>query len=344
MVYLNHAGTSWPKPPAVLDAVTRALHAAPDGWPDRFAEAHTRVASAFGTEPEWLLPTPGGTSALAAAVAAVPWEAGDRVLTSGLEHEALLGPLAQLAGRGVEVLQILPGAGPIDLARVEAELRRGGVRLVAASMASNVTGEVLPWADLVGLARAHGASSLLDGAQAAGWQPLDLPALGADFFACAGHKGPQAPYGIGLLYRDPAWSIGYCAVGSTDLPGLCGLAEGLAWMAAHRPLEAARAVAQGFREEARSIPGVRVVEAAPGAAGPRMPTCSLSIEGTDPAAVGRALGERGVVVRAGMHCAPRAHATLGTHPAGTVRFSFGPRATADDANLAIRSLRRVLAG
>ncbi len=354
MLYLNHAGTSWPKPPSVAVAADEALAASPDTWGQRFQSAHQAVAGHFGVEPEALLITPSCTQALAVAVADVPWQPGDRALTSGMEHHGLRRPLAKLQGVAVEVVA-RSERGPLDLGAMERALAAGGVRLVAMSVASNVTGELLPYADIVALAHAHGALCLLDGAQAAGWLDLDLDALQVDLFAFAGHKGPQGPPGVGGLYVRPGLMLssppaacegevcrpgpGYCDTGSVSLPGLCGLAEGLAWMAQERPLPRVRQIEASFRAQAAALPGVSVV----GGDGPRMPTCSLVVDGRRPVDLATALAERGVVVRGGTQCAPAAHDTLGTGSQGTLRFSFGPGHTLDDAEVAAEALRQVVA-
>jgi len=348
-LYLNHAGTSWPKPAAVLDAFADALAAPPGRWADDFARAHHAVASAFGVTTDALLPTPGATSALAVAIADVPWSEGDRVLTSGMEHHALLRPLAKL--RGVTVTELPRGREtPLDPDALRRELEAGGVRLVAMSMVANVTGEILPFEDAVALAHAHGALCLLDGAQAAGWLRLDLAALEVDLFAFAGHKGPQAPYGVGGLYVRPGVVLdtpgatrrtgpGYCDLGSVDRPALVALAAGLASMAARDPLDRVREVEAAFRDAAAALPGVTVV-----GGGPRLPTCSLTVDDRSPGELARALAEHEIVVRGGTHCAPRAHHTLGTGDAGTLRFSFGPAATPDDADRAVGALAAVIRG
>ncbi len=333
-LYLNHAGTSWPKPRAVRDALAAALDSPPHRWADDFTQAHEAVAAAFGVAPDTLLPTPGATSALAAAVASLPWQEGDRVLTSGMEHQALIRPLEGL--RGVDVVEIPRGAGPLDLEVLRRELLTAPARLVAVSVATNVTGEILPYREVIELAHAHGASCLLDGAQAAGWLPLDLTDLGVDYFAFAGHKGPQAPYGVGGLYVRPGLARpGYCDTGSVDRPSLVALAAGLATMAERAPLSRAREVEAAFRSAAMARPGVRALGTEP-----RVPTCALVVEGRDPAALAGHLARHSVIVRGGTHCAPRAHHTLGV--ASTLRFSFGPDASLDDADRAAKALGNAL--
>ena len=354
-LYLNHAGTSWPKPPRVRAAVERALDADPATWAAEFAEHHAAVARAFGlASPDRLLLTPGCTSALAIALADLPWRPGDRVLTSSLEHHAVVRPLLKLQERGVTVT-FLPRAstGPLDLDAARAELVRGDVRLVAVSAAANVTGERLPVAALVREARAAGALVLVDGAQVAGWDDIDLPALGVDLFAFAGHKGPQAPWGIGGLYVAPGVRMqclaavcelptegggtmpSWCDVGSVDRLALAGLAAGLGGRDPGA-LARARRAAQTLRSGLGAIPGVRVF------AGSDLPTVAFVVGGRSPSAIGAALAERGIVVASGLQCAPRAHEALGTDPEGVVRISFGPDHDEPDATRALDALRVVL--
>jgi selenocysteine lyase/cysteine desulfurase len=351
--YHNHAGTSWPKPDAVLQAAERATMALPAEWGRLFEDAHRGVARAFGVGPERMLITPSCTQALAVAIADLPWEGGDRILSSQMEHHALVRPLAKL--QGVETLHLPRGqAGPIDLNQVEEQLKSGGVRLVAMSMASNVSGELLPWKALVELSHEYGALCLLDGAQVAGWHPLDLLELGVDLFAFAGHKGPQGPSGAGGLYLreglvmdTPGARCGldscddgpsYCDTGSVNLPALCGLAAGLAWMAREQPLEGVLAALSALRDGLTQIPGVRVLGAAPG-----VPTCSVVLQGMTAAEASAKLRSAGVVASGGIQCAPMAHEALGTDPNGTLRLSLGPKQGTAEAQ-ALLSAVQGLAG
>jgi len=339
MRYHNHAGTSWPKPLAVLAAAERAASADPGAWGGLFEEAHRAVAEAFSVSPDDLLITPGCTQALAVAVADVPWQPGDRAISTQMEHHALARPLAKLVG--VEVAHVGRGeAGPLDLDAVERELARGGVRLLAASMASNVTGELLPWEALVTLAHRYGALCLLDGAQVAGWLSLDLPALGVDLFAFAGHKGPQGPSGVGGLYVRPGTAMdspGYCDTGSVNLPALCGLAAGLAWMRREQPLARALSCVSLLREGLTGLAGVRLLGEPPG-----VPTCSLTVDGLSPQALTDGLRALGIVASAGRQCAPLAHGALGTAPDGALRISFGPSHAPADARAVLDALLSLL--
>ena len=348
MIHLNHAGTSWPKPDAVRSAAVRSLAAPPETWSEDLARDHAAVCRALGApDPSRLLITPGGTSALAIGIADHPWSRGDRVLVSAWEHHALQRPVQLLANFGVEV-EVLPGrtGEPVDLEALDRSLARGGARLLAFTAACNVTGELLPVREMVDLARRHGVPSLVDAAQVTGWLDLDMASYGADLVAFTGHKGPQAPWGVGGLYVAPGVTLaspnascelpagdaapcspmpGYCDAGSVNRPALAGLAAGFAWLA--EPERADRlAVARdrigGLQERLAGFRSVHI-HGDPDPAR-RMPTLAVTLDDHDPSYLERALRERGVAVSGGHQCAPVAHASLGTERDGVVRISIGP--------------------
>lgn len=350
MIHLNNAGTSWPKPPGVLEAAARTLAEPPDAG---LLETAAREISAFLgiADPSRLLFTPGCTAALDLAIRDLPWREGDRALMSGWEHHALARPLHQVRRqRGVGVA-VLPGR-PVDLEAAERELRKGAVRLVACTMACNVTGERLPVKELADLAHRHGALMLVDAAQAVGVLPVDVAALGADLLAFAGHKGPLGPQGVGALYAAPGVRIegpaaacepggeacaltssfpGYCDAGSANLAAIAGLLEGIRWIR-DRGVDSlpTRSLAARFREGL----GGRLRVHGRTATG----AVSLTAGGTTPAALESRLAERGITARAGHHCAPLAHQSLGTLDGGTLRVSFGPFNTEADVEAALAAL------
>jgi len=342
-VYLNHAGTSWPKPARVREAVAAAM--APEAearWDDDFARQHARLAATFGLRAEALLLTPGCTSALALALGDFAWRGGEAAVVDGLAHQALYGPVLRLRRRGVEVEVIGLRDGGLDLDALAGRLARAPrVALVALSAGANVTGALLPYEEVIALAHEHGARVLLDAAQTVGWLPLDLPALGADMVAFGGHKGLQGPWGIGGLYvaegvpmrppRDesPPARPTYCDGGSVDRAALAGLAA---------------AVSAGAHDLARARNHVVRLQGAieaggGGVVGPRDPQARLptvAFTTSRPAvATARALATAGLVVSGGQQCAPLAHATLGTGPHGVVRMSVGPQTTEEAIDLAV---------
>ena len=364
-VYLNHAGTSWPKPPPVVDAAAAASISDPATWPELFSNAHQTVADFFHVDSERLLLTPSCTAALQLGVLDHPWKPGDRVLTSRFEHHALQRSLEKLADWGVEIVQLPPtDSDLIDLSALEAELQAGRVRLVAITAACNVTGQLLPYAEVIELAHRYQALALIDGAQIAGWWDLDIADLGVDLFTFAGHKGPQAPWGVGGLYVAPhvamhtPWATcaataaegspprcasmpGYCDAGSVNLVALAGLAAGCQWLseaAQRNRLEQARQLADSFAVAVRPLPGVTLHHDVPAA--DKMPTVAISVADSPAANEAARLSRLGVITSGGFQCAAQAHQALGTAESGVLRFSFGPLSDRDDVVRAIQLVTR----
>ena len=359
MLYLNHAGTSWPKPEVVQSAVAATFQGSAIGWSDGFERTRAELASLLGlVDPNRLLLTPGCTAALQLAILAHPWEAGDRVVTSGWEHQAVIGPVRELGKRGVEHVMIPPvGEAPFDLSALRRVLRAKRVRLVVMSAASNVTGVQLPVEEATEVANRHGALMLVDAAQTAGW--LGLPA--ADMVAFAGHKGPQAPWGIGGLWigRTVTLSVpppgcdraspggsgvpGYCEVGSVDRAALAGLVAGLRWLKAPeraQRLAVARDITAAVAAGLRECSGIVLHGCAPAHA--RMPTLAVTSDGLSTEKLGQALHDRGIVTSAGFQCAPLAHDRLETRAQGVVRMSVGPMTRESAVDRVLSAVKEVI--
>lgn len=362
-IYLNHAGTSWPKPPAVLEATREALNTNPIEWPELFQAARKAVARFFHVESSSLLLTPSCTAALQLAVQDHPWRSGDRVLTSHFEHHALHRPLLKLEELGVKVTTLPFGDDePLRLEALESELKAGGVRLLALTAACNVTGRLLPVKEAIALAHRYGALALVDGAQIAGWWDLDLTALDADFFTFAGHKGPQGPWGVGGLYVRPEIRMncpaatcdlskpratadmpGYCDAGSVNLVALLGLAAACWWLsepAQQGRLQAARGLAQELAEALREMPRVTLHHDV--SVDNKVPTVAMSVAGVASSKLANQLQARGVIASAGLQCAPQAHRALNTAESGVLRFSFGPSSHSGDVQEALERLEHIL--
>ncbi|MEO1527423.1 MAG: aminotransferase class V-fold PLP-dependent enzyme [Planctomycetota bacterium] len=341
-IYLNHAGTSWPKPMAVRTAVDEAMHCSPSEWSSRFERAHRNIADFLGVrDHEQLLLTPGCTSALAVGLGDVDLGGRRRVLTSCWEHHALHRPLIKRAEAGL-IVETIPACEnePLPLETLEQLLSAGDVGLVAITAASNVTGDRLPITEAIGLAHRYGAQVMIDAAQVVGWIDLDCDSLGADLVAFGGHKGLQGPWGIGGLYvsstarmtcasatcgvesRDSA-RPGYCDVGSVDQVALAGLDAAVGWL---RGLDAEanqlRALNQIVRieSELRRIDGVRLYGAT---ADRRMPSLAFTVDGFSSTRVAKELAAVGVTVGSGFQCSPLGHTTLETDTDGVVRLSVG---------------------
>lgn len=364
-IYLNHAGTSWPKPPPVVVATDSTFHDDPARWPELFAVAHETVADFFHVEPSRLLLTPSCTAALQLAVQDHPWRPGDRVLTSHFEHHALQRSLVKLEEMGVTVTTLpYNDEQPIQLNALEEELKLGSVRLLALTAACNVTGRLLPISEAIALAHRFGALALIDGAQIAGWWDLDVTALEADLFTFAGHKGPQAPWGVGGLYVRPALPMkcpsaicdvaelqarhaavmpGYCDAGSVNLAALAGLAAACQWLATpaqRKRLQTARGLASTFTELVRQIPRITVYHDS--LMKNKVPTVAIAVAGTGSAELANQLRVQGLITSGGFQCAPQAHLALGTTESGVLRFSFGPSNHLGDVHTAVEMLQQLV--
>ena len=358
-VYLNHAGTSWPKPKPVTEALNRFASSDPGEWPHLFKTAFRTVADFFHVDQSRLLITPSCTAALQLAMMDHDWKIGDRVLSSQFEHHAISRNLSKLTELGVEVVKIPYGKSDlVDLDLLESELKNGNVKLVAMTAACNVTGRLLPATEVIHLAHQYNSLVLIDGAQIAGWWDLDLKAFEADFFTFAGHKGPQAPWGVGGLYVAPETEMnccfatcdlvskpdrfampGYCDSGSVNLPALLGMAAGCQALAnaenASR-LNASREFATIFANQVRQIPGVAIYHDVP--AEMKMPSVAIDVEGMKSAEVAKALRDKGIIVSGGFQCSPDSHQALETAEKGLTRFSFAPTNSAADVEFATKSL------
>lgn len=365
-VYLNHAGTSWPKPSSVSAAVRDALQTHPIEWPARFEDAHRAVSRFFGVaDPDQLLLTPGCTSSLSTAIASVDLPAQCRVLTSHWEHHALQGPLRKLIDNGVPIDAVPAGHDfPIDLAALEQSLAANDVGLVAITAACNVTGEMLPIETVIELAHRYDAMVLIDAAQIVGWVDLKLDSLGADLVAFGGHKGLQATWGIGGLYvassarlkcataecaipnnasgtTGQRWGNkpGYCDVGSVDQFSLAGLEAAVRLLEKTSRLEdlnVARTQTRRLRETLSRDRRVTIYGSTEDTR--RLPTVAFAIEGETSGQSAERLRQLGLIVGSGLQCSPISHETLGTSTTGLVRISVGVRQPERDIEIALERL------
>ncbi len=330
----------------------RAIHA-----------ARREVAALLGVaDAKNLLFQPGCTQAMNLMLFGLI-KPGDRVVACPTEHNAVARPLNVLASRGVEVvLAAADDAGFVDVDSVEALVAEAPTRAVVCQHAGNVTGTIQPVADLADIAHERGALMLVDGAQAGGHLPIDLSTLGADAWACSGHKGLLGPQGIGVLYLAPECEpdefvfggsgqgesehpIGPRSrpdryeAGTPNTPGIVGLGAAARWLAEHGDEQRAHEAALTRRLVAgvRALPGYRVL--GPDRDEPRVPVVSVVHERAQADQLAFTLDRRyGIAVRSGLHCAPWAHTSLGTIESGALRMSIGFGLSEADVDLAIEAL------
>jgi len=373
-VYFDHAATSWPKPPGVAEAVNRAVTEI-GGNPGRGAyslavdtaraihAARRDVATLLGVDDARnLLFQPGCTQAVNLALFGL-LKPGDRVIACPTEHNAVARPLNVLATRGVEVvLAEADSAGFVDVGAVQALLAQAPTRAVVCQHAGNVTGAIQPVADLADVAHEHGALMLVDGAQAGGHLAVDLSTLGADAWACSGHKGLLGPEGVGVLYLAGTCEPDVLVFGGTgqgesehpfgprdrpdryeagtpNVPGIAGLGAAARWLLEHgaEQREHETALARRLVAGISGLPGYRIL--GPGPDEHRVPVVSVVHEHAQADQLAFALDRRyGVAVRSGLHCAPWAHRSLGTLETGALRLSVGFGLTEADVDLVVAAL------
>jgi cysteine desulfurase / selenocysteine lyase len=377
-LYFDNAATSWPKPEAVyraLDEYQRRL-GAPAGR-GAYAEAaeverivgscRKRVAGLIrASEAARIIFTHNGTDALNLALHGL-LRAGDHVVTSVCEHNSVLRPLRFLAERGVTTTYVpCDATGYVDPDAVRRAITPQ-TRLIALIHASNVTGAIQPAKEVGRIAAEHGVYFLLDAAQSLGYVPLDVTTLDCHLLAAPGHKGLMGPLGTGMLYVAPGMEQHLLPTrqggtgtrsdedeqpqslpdryeaGNLNVPGIVGLEAGVAHVQqlgeAHVQAHG-RMLVQRLLAGLTGLSGVRLY--GPPTGQDRVGVVSLTIAGFDPQELAAVLDANWhIQTRAGLHCAPRMHAALGTAPSGTLRLSLGHFTTQEQVDAVIGALGEV---
>jgi len=274
---------------------------------------------------------------------------GDHFITSCLEHNSVLRPAYQQAGRGVEV-DFVPfdEHGYVHPEDVAARIK-GNTRLVVLNHGSNVIGTIQPVAEVGRICRERGVLFAIDAAQTAGLVQIDVAAMNIDVVCFTGHKSLFGPTGTGGMYVGEHVDIWPCRSGGTGVKsalktqvaeypwrmefgtlntiGIAGLLAAQRWIAGHGGVPAIyeheMAHARRLREGLAAIEGVRLYCA--DMARDHLPVFVFNIDGLPADKSGQLLDvEHDVITRTGLHCAPRVHEGIGTFEAdGTVRFSPG---------------------
>ena len=378
MIYFDNAATSWPKPPAVRAALSDYLADAggnPGRSGHRFSIAAARLVECarellaelfHAADPSRIVFTHNATHALNIALYGL-LRPGDHVVTTSVEHNSVMRPLRHLESLGVEVTVVACASdGTLALADVQRALRPG-TRLLVTTHASNVLGTLMPARELAEIAHAQQALYLLDASQTAGAIPIDVEAMGVDLLAFTGHKALLGPTGTGGLFiRDgidvaplmrggtgsdsarevqPRFQPDVHESGTLNVAGIAGLAAGMRFLldvgieavAVHE-----RRLVEQFRAASADIAGL--TSYGPRESRHQCGVVSFNLAGAMPSEVAQLLDERfGIMGRAGLQCAPSAHHTAGTFPAGTVRFGFGWFNTAAEVDAAAAALRDIAA-
>lgn len=289
---------------------------------------------------------------------------GDHVVVSSMEHNAVMRPLVQMTKYGVEFDVVIGDREGNVRAEDFLPYLKENTKLILTTHASNVSGTVLPIWEIGKLCREQGVWYGVDSAQSAGTLPIDMERDCIDFLGFTGHKGLLGPEGIGgFLVRDemaarmeplitggtgsssdsevvPAFLPDRFESGTMNLPGIIGLGHALKYIneTGLRTIHDKKMkLTEQFLTGLKRISGVRV-------AGRQDLNCRTAVVSLDFLKQDNARAafymeqEYGIMTRVGLHCAPRAHKTLGTFPQGTVRFAFGHENTADEVEICLKAV------
>lgn len=378
-IYLDNASTTFPKAPTVATAISdyitnrgininRGSYALAYDVEDIIYTTRQRLHTLFnGHDPAHVIFTQNVTMSLNMVIKGL-LKAGDHVLVSSMEHNAVMRPLTQLLDKGI-TFDTIPcdSTGSIQMDSIEPLIRPNTVALII-NHASNVCGTIQPLKSIGPICKAHNLQFIVDAAQTAGVIPIDVKACHIDALCFTGHKGLLGPQGIGgiILTKEMAQTLTPLIAGGTgsfshletmpihmpdafeagtlNLPGIIGLNDGLSYIESQGMENIHNhelALTQAFLEGLQSIDGINIVGKKN--IQDRTAVVSITVDGMDPANIAYELESTyHIMTRVGLHCAPRAHQTLGTYPEGTVRFSFGYANTHKDVESALSALHRIV--
>lgn len=376
MIYFDNAATTFPKPPEVIEAVSDCLRnycANPGRGGHKLAlqsgrvllEARELLAELYNSNlPDRIILTQNATESLNLALKGY-LRKGSHVITTSMEHNAMVRPLKALEQLGVETTVVqCSSEGEIDTKNIEKAIRKDTV-LIAATHASNVVGTIMPIDEIGGLAKNYGLEFLVDASQTAGVYDIDVNKMNISMLAFTGHKSLMGPQGTGGLYIRDGLELNPLKEGGTgsksdslyqpdilpdrlesgthNTPGIAGLCAGINYikkigMANIRTHE--QELAQYFIDGLEGIKQVKVYGTKD--ANKQAPVVSINIGDVGSSEISYILDQTfDIATRSGLHCAPLAHRTIGTIEQGAVRFSFGYFNTKEEIEKAIAAISQI---
>ncbi len=377
-IYFDNAATSWPKPDAMIKAMIEFnsnVGANPGRSGHRLSveagriiyNARETIAHLFGADdPLSIVFTRNATESIN-TVSHGLLRPGDHVITSGMEHNSVMRPLRAIEKTGVELSVIKCSAnGELTPEDVRRTIKKN-TKLIIITHASNVTGTIMPVADIAKIASDAGVIFCVDAAQTAGSIPINVIKDNIDILVFTGHKSLYGPQGTGGFYirkgvetkispleyggtgsrsefeEHPDFMPDRFESGTPNTIGIAGLYAGASYVAGIG-VETIRkketTLTNIFIEGMSSVKGVKIY----GGIKPEKRTAvvSFTIDGISPSDISYQLDEKhGIMSRPGLHCAPAAHRTIGTFPEGTVRFSFGAFTTEEEINITLRAIGEI---
>ena len=378
-IYLDNGSTSFPKPKEVTDAIYNYLTNI-GGNPGRSNHIHSmksnrilystreKIASFFNYDSlENIIFTKNITESLNILLNGFLSE-GDHVITSSIEHNAVIRPLHLLKeSRNIELSIVKANnLGIIDANKIKKEIKNN-TKAIIITHASNVVGSIQPIKEIGSLCKKNNIFFILDSAQSAGVIPIDFKSLNLNALAFTGHKSLMGPQGIGGFIIDDklnsicspyivggTGSLSHSLIqpdflpdkfesGTLNIPGIVGLYEGINFI----EKEGISTISQHNKylrnlliDGILNIPNYSIY----GPLDSSLATSCISINHSklDVSELSFILdSDYGISNRSGLHCAPLAHETIGTYPAGTVRLSIGYFNTIDEINYTLKCLNEI---
>lgn len=378
MIYFDNSATTYPKPLQVSNAIFHAMkkyganpgrsgHTMSRKSGEELERCRKTAASLFGAQGSSnVVFTLNCTQALNMVIKGI-LKPGDHVVTSCIEHNAVMRPLKKL--EDMEVTYTAVEVHPGDNEKTLDSFRKGitaKTALIVCTHASNVWGIRLPIERIAALGKIYGIPVLVDGAQSAGILPIDVQEMGIDFLCLAGHKGLYGPMGTGMLITNEADKLDTIIEGGTgtdsmklcqpkempqkfesgtpNMPGICGLRAAMEFVKS-------RGIEEIFNHESKliiylydnlkKINGVKLYMPRP-ESNFFVPLLSFNIKGYISDEVGKILDQNGIEVRTGLQCAPAAHEFGRTSEIGVVRVSpsvFNTKAEVDKLIEMVQSIK-----
>ena len=382
-IYLDQASTTYPKPECVAQAVyeymtgngsniNRGCYENAYDTEEVVLETRELLCELFdGPDCKNVIFTKNVTESLNIVLKGF-LKPGDHILTSSMEHNAVMRPLRQLEAEGVMFDRIPCNVQGELLQDTMEELLKPNTKAIVMMHASNVCGTLLPLKEVGSFCKAHGLKFIVDCAQTAGVFPISMKEMNIDALCFTGHKGLYGPQGIGgfILQEEmigeisPLLSGGTGSIshteeipdfmpdrfepGTMNLPGIFGLHAALEWLndtgienVHNKEKKLTELFLKKIQELDPKMEKIRLIGKT--VVDGRTSVVSVQTPGKDVSEVAYLLDRNyGIMTRVGLHCAPSAHKTLDTYPTGTVRFSFGYFNTEEEVLFAVKALEELL--
>jgi cysteine desulfurase family protein len=377
-VYLDNSATSWPKPHRVLEAISDYLNEY-GGSPGRsghsFAlrasreifETRELIAGLFNSKSsEKVVFTANATHALNIALKGI-LKKGDHVIVTSMEHNSMIRPLRYLENQNLIQISIVncDAEGKINTEDLTKNFKPN-TKLVATIHGSNVTGTILPVRQIGEICKAKSVLYLVDASQTAGIIPIDIQKDNIDILCFTGHKKLYGPPGIGgMCIKDdividtlihggtgsksemethPEFYPDRLEAGTGNTVGVVGLKAGIQYILEKGIDNLRKKQLQLVKYFVSQLSDMEdIIFYGPHMNEERLPLISLNVKNMTPSDLAYELDNKfEIMVRAGLHCSPLAHKSIGTFPQGAVRFSVGGFNNERDIEYAADSLKKII--